>query len=98
MQTRVRNTRKMVAATATTQETVPIKDNSATSSTFNNPSLEQEEFEDTPLWVKVWTLVAFGILNIFGHLRDFMRRHGLETSVIPKEYEKMKVVIIISLT
>ncbi|CAH1792141.1 unnamed protein product, partial [Owenia fusiformis] len=37
-----------------------------------------ETFEDTPLWTAVVTYIGYGVLIVFGHLRDFMRRYGLE--------------------
>ena len=45
-----------------------------------------EEFEDTPFQVAVLTYLSYFFLNLFGYLRDFMRKYGLERSKAPKEY------------
>lgn len=51
----------------------------------------QEEFEETPLWISVMTMIGYGILFVFGHIRDFLRKMQWEKSLIPKEAENMKV-------
>lgn len=43
------------------------------------------EFEEPHIVVALLTYISYAFLIIFGHLRDFMRRTGLETSRIPKE-------------
>lgn len=45
-----------------------------------------EEFEDTPFQVAVLTYLSYFFLILFGYLRDFMRKHGLERSKAPKEF------------
>ncbi|XP_078351142.1 serine palmitoyltransferase 2-like isoform X2 [Oculina patagonica] len=45
-----------------------------------------EEFESTPFQVAVLTYLSNFLLFLFGHLRDFMRKYGLERSKVPKEY------------
>ena len=45
-----------------------------------------EEFEDTPFQVAVLTYLSYFFLILFGYLRDFMRKYGLERSKAPKEY------------
>ena len=44
-----------------------------------------EDFEDTPFQVAVLTYLSYFLLIIFGYLRDFMRKYGLEKSKAPKE-------------
>ena len=44
-----------------------------------------EEFEDTPFQVAVLTYLSYFFLILFGYLRDFMRKYGLERSKAPKE-------------
>eukprot|EP00045_Choanoeca_perplexa_P010864 m.112831 g.112831 ORF g.112831 m.112831 type:complete len:501 (+) comp15421_c0_seq15:179-1681(+) len=51
---------------------------------------EQEEFEETPLVVALITYIGYGILFVFGHLRDFLRYAGLERSKLAQEHPKMK--------
>eukprot|EP00054_Salpingoeca_dolichothecata_P037295 m.10439 g.10439 ORF g.10439 m.10439 type:complete len:515 (+) comp7410_c0_seq1:102-1646(+) len=53
-------------------------------------SLLNEEFEKTPLYIAVLTFVGYGLLFVFGHLRDFLRSTSLERSKLPKEAEKQK--------
>ncbi|XP_001635053.2 serine palmitoyltransferase 2 [Nematostella vectensis] len=44
-----------------------------------------EEFEETPLIVAVLTYIGYFVLVVFGYMRDFMRKHGLEKSKTAKE-------------
>ena len=44
-----------------------------------------EDFEDTPFQVAVLTYLSYFFLILFGYLRDFMRKYGLEKSKAPKE-------------
>ena len=44
-----------------------------------------ESFEETPLIVAVLTYIGYTVLVIFGYLRDFMRKYGLEKSKAAKE-------------
>jgi serine palmitoyltransferase len=45
-----------------------------------------EFFEETPLYIAVLTYIGYGILIIFGHLRDFLRKWNLEKIVVSSEY------------
>lgn len=45
-----------------------------------------EEFEDTPFQVAVLTYLSYFFLILFGYLRDFMRKYGLERSKAPREF------------
>eukprot|EP00730_Choanoeca_flexa_P007285 TRINITY_DN12308_c2_g12_i2.p1 TRINITY_DN12308_c2_g12~~TRINITY_DN12308_c2_g12_i2.p1 ORF type:complete len:532 (+),score=132.61 TRINITY_DN12308_c2_g12_i2:82-1596(+) len=51
---------------------------------------EQEEFEETPLLVALITYIGYGILFVFGHIRDFLRYTGLEKSKQATEHPRMK--------
>jgi len=43
------------------------------------PSCGQfESFEETPLLIAVLTYIGYGVLIVFGHLRDGLRRWGCE--------------------
>ena len=44
-----------------------------------------EEFEETPLMVAVLTYIGYFVLVVFGYLRDFMRKYGIEKSKTGKE-------------
>ena len=50
-----------------------------------------EQFEETPLLVAVLTYVGYGILTIFGYLRDFLRHWGMEKCHVAREREEQKV-------
>mmetsp|Transcript_13384 Transcript_13384/g.34216 ORF Transcript_13384/g.34216 Transcript_13384/m.34216 type:complete len:533 (+) Transcript_13384:46-1644(+) len=52
--------------------------------------VHEEDFEDTPVWVGVLTMIGYGVLFIFGHIRDFMRTYGLEKSKMPREAADQK--------
>jgi len=45
----------------------------------------EESFEQTPLWVACSTYVGYIVLAIFGHIRDFMRKVGLESNKAASE-------------
>jgi hypothetical protein len=45
-----------------------------------------EFFEETPLYIAVLTYIGYGILIIFGHFRDFMRKWNLEKVTVASEY------------
>lgn len=49
-----------------------------------------EEVDETPLWLAIWTLACYAVLIVFGHIRDFMRKYGLEKNIIPGEKANMK--------
>eukprot|EP00730_Choanoeca_flexa_P007293 TRINITY_DN12308_c2_g5_i12.p2 TRINITY_DN12308_c2_g5~~TRINITY_DN12308_c2_g5_i12.p2 ORF type:complete len:502 (+),score=122.79 TRINITY_DN12308_c2_g5_i12:2646-4151(+) len=55
-----------------------------------NLLLEQEEFEETPFYVAFLTYLNYGILFLFGQLRDTLRAWGLEKSKTPQEHPRMK--------
>lgn len=50
-----------------------------------------ESFEETPMLVAVLTYMGYGILTIFGYLRDFMREWKIEKCHIAREREEQKV-------
>ena len=37
-----------------------------------------ESFEETPLWIAVLTYLGYGILILFGHFRDLLRKWKVE--------------------
>ena len=37
-----------------------------------------ETFEETPLPVAIWTYLGYGIIILFGHFRDCLRKWGIE--------------------
>lgn len=45
---------------------------------MSNSHLQDEEFEETPLYVAVFTYLSYGILCLFGWLRDFLRQSNVE--------------------
>ena len=47
----------------------------------------QEDFEETPLYIGVLTMIGYGILYMFGKIRDFARYYGFEKSVISTEHK-----------
>ncbi|XP_054714181.1 serine palmitoyltransferase 2-like [Uloborus diversus] len=49
------------------------------------PKELKEEFEDTPLVIALTVYLCYAVLLIFGHLRDFMRKVGLEKSRMARE-------------
>ncbi|KAK7142565.1 hypothetical protein R3I94_012046 [Phoxinus phoxinus] len=49
-----------------------------------------ESFEETPMLVAVLTYMGYGILTIFGYLRDFMREWKIEKCHIAREREEQK--------
>ncbi|MEQ2282086.1 Serine palmitoyltransferase 2, partial [Ameca splendens] len=50
-----------------------------------------ESFEETPMLVAVFTYMGYGILTIFGYLRDFLRHWKIERCHIAREKEEQKV-------
>ncbi|XP_044145069.1 serine palmitoyltransferase 3-like [Bufo gargarizans] len=50
----------------------------------------KESFEEAPLHILVSTYLCYGILILFGYLRDFMRKWGLEQCHMAKEREEQK--------
>ncbi|KAG7461185.1 hypothetical protein MATL_G00207390 [Megalops atlanticus] len=49
-----------------------------------------EAFEETPMLVAVLTYMGYGILTIFGYLRDFLREWKIEKCHIAREREEQK--------
>ncbi|EDQ90948.1 uncharacterized protein MONBRDRAFT_20161 [Monosiga brevicollis MX1] len=49
----------------------------------------QEDFEETPLLVAFLTYLNYSLLFVFGHLRDFLRKHGIEKTKTAKELARM---------
>ena len=47
----------------------------------------QEDFEETPLYIGVLTMIGYGILYMFGKIRDLARYYGFEKSVISTEHK-----------
>jgi len=45
-----------------------------------------ESFEETPLLIAVITYISYGILIIFGHIRDLLRRCNIEKVTVATEY------------
>jgi len=50
----------------------------------------QESFEPTPLFAAIITYINYGVTTIFGFLRDFLRKHGLEKMFSAVEDSNMK--------
>ncbi|XP_075720646.1 serine palmitoyltransferase 3-like isoform X2 [Rhinoderma darwinii] len=48
----------------------------------------KESFKEAPLYIPVLTYLGYGILILFGYLRDFMRRWGLEQCHMAEEKEE----------
>lgn len=61
----------------------------------HNPSLYKkpfvESFEETPLLVAVLTYMGYGILTIFGYLRDFLRHWNIEKCHVARERDEQRV-------
>ncbi|XP_043999687.1 serine palmitoyltransferase 2-like isoform X1 [Gambusia affinis] len=55
---------------------------------YNRPFLES--FEETPMLVAVLTYMGYGILTVFGYLRDFLRHWKIERCHIAREKEEQK--------
>ncbi|KAK7907111.1 hypothetical protein WMY93_015723 [Mugilogobius chulae] len=49
-----------------------------------------EYFEETPLLVAVLTYMGYGILTIFGYLRDFLRHWNIEKCHVAREREEQR--------
>lgn len=62
---------------------------SSSSSLYRRPFIES--YEETPMLVAVLTYVGYGILTIFGYLRDFLRHWKIERCHIAREREEQKV-------
>ncbi|CAL8393210.1 serine palmitoyltransferase 2b [Gadus morhua] len=57
-------------------------------SLYNKPFVES--YEETPLLVAVLTYMGYGILTIFGYLRDFMRHWNIEKCSVARERDEQK--------
>ncbi|XP_075452166.1 serine palmitoyltransferase 3 isoform X2 [Ascaphus truei] len=60
----------------------------ANSSLYKRPFIES--FEEAPLYIAVFTYMGFGLVTLFGYLRDFMRTWGLEKCQMATEREAQK--------
>uniref|UniRef100_A0A3B3SZX2 Serine palmitoyltransferase long chain base subunit 2 n=1 Tax=Paramormyrops kingsleyae TaxID=1676925 RepID=A0A3B3SZX2_9TELE len=49
-----------------------------------------ESFEETPMLVAVLTYMGYGILTLFGYLRDFLREWKIEKCHIAREREEQR--------
>ncbi|XP_029449413.1 serine palmitoyltransferase 3-like [Rhinatrema bivittatum] len=49
-----------------------------------------ETFEQAPMYIAVLTYMGFGVVTLFGYLRDFMRAWGLEKCHMATEREEQK--------
>ncbi|GFV42967.1 serine palmitoyltransferase 2 [Trichonephila clavipes] len=65
----------------------PVKNGSVpTYAQVQKPTTElKEEFEETPYVIVLTTYLCYAVLMVFGYLRDFMRRSGLEKNFMAKE-------------
>ena len=61
-----------------------------TSMSSPQPTESFESFEETPLWIAVLTYLGYGILILFGHFRDFLRKWNVEN--VPMSAEPVKPV------
>ncbi|KAM3605933.1 uncharacterized protein V6R79_007550 [Siganus canaliculatus] len=50
----------------------------------------QESFEQAPMYVAVMTYLGFGIVTLFGYLRDFLRAVGLEKCHLAQERKEQE--------
>nr|DBA27093.1 TPA: hypothetical protein GDO54_011272 [Pyxicephalus adspersus] len=50
----------------------------------------KETFEEAPMYILVLTYLCYGILILFGYLRDFMRAWGLEKCHMAEERKEQK--------
>jgi len=51
------------------------------------PEMEHcNSFEETPLLVAIITYISYGILIIFGHIREFLRMCNIEKVPVASEY------------
>ena len=51
-------------------------------SSISHEDLAKEDFEETPFWVSLVTMLGYGILFVVGHMRDFLRRNRFESSKV----------------
>ncbi|XP_026210518.1 serine palmitoyltransferase 3 isoform X1 [Anabas testudineus] len=50
----------------------------------------QESFEQAPMYVAVMTYLGYGIVTLFGYVRDFLRAVGLEKCHVAQERDEQK--------
>lgn len=62
-------------------------------SSISHEDLAKEDFEETPFWVSLVTMLGYGILFVVGHMRDFLRRNRFESSKIPEEHKDQREFI-----
>ncbi|XP_047467413.1 serine palmitoyltransferase 2-like isoform X2 [Mugil cephalus] len=70
------------------EEEVEVHASSNPGGLYNRPFVES--FEETPMLVAVLTYMGYGILTIFGYLRDFLRHWKIERCHIAREKEEQK--------
>ncbi len=63
---------------------------SKTPTTTSAPEKNVEFYEETPLWVAIFTYLGYTILILFGHFRDLLRSWKLEKA--PTTAEPIKEV------
>lgn len=56
----------------------PLKTALAAKKVTKKKVYEYEMYEDTPMLQAIWTYVCYAVLNIFGWIRDFLRKVGIE--------------------
>ncbi|KAJ1156691.1 hypothetical protein NDU88_009409 [Pleurodeles waltl] len=65
-----------------------IPNGTANRSIYNKPF--NESFEQAPMYIAVFTYMGFGVVTLFGYLRDFMRAWGLEKCHMAAERKEQK--------
>ena len=58
----------------------------------------QDKLEETPLYIAVMTYMSYFFLIIFGYMRDFMRKYGLDKFKTVKETGNKVRISLYSLT
>ena len=53
---------------------------------FDSDMKSMESFEETPLLVAIVTYISYGVLIIFGHIRELLRKCNFEKVPVPSEY------------
>nr|XP_033795534.1 serine palmitoyltransferase 3-like [Geotrypetes seraphini] len=66
-----------------------LQQNGAPNGSFYKRS-SNETFEQAPLYIAVLTYLGFGVVTLFGYLRDFLRAWGLEKCHMASEREEQK--------
>lgn len=62
-------------------ENINMNKNKTQVEMVNEDDLQNEEFEETPLYAAVLTYLSYSILCLFGWLRDFMRQSNIEKKI-----------------